>query len=216
MGQKTFGLSFKGKVEILISDAQRDINRLAESGINTSSLQSGLNTVTEEDKNSQEKKAVLQHLKEVLRKIEDEDAGTEWERLEKEIREEFDRLEEADRKLGNDKSHQLVSQLRNQTDQVIRSKNVLMGREVLEQISTVFFKLTRVYHFMAWIKDWNNRFGLIKWTDRNRARQLLNQGIDAINNHATAETLQPIIGNIIDLLPLDEKGKIDNDDSLLH
>jgi len=55
-------------------------------------------------------------LKEVLRKIEDEDAGTEWERLEKEIREEFERLEKADRELGNDKSHQLVGQLRSQTD----------------------------------------------------------------------------------------------------
>ena len=52
----------------MIRDAQRDINRLAESGINTESLQSELNTVSEEDKNSQEKKAVLQHLKEVLRK----------------------------------------------------------------------------------------------------------------------------------------------------
>ena len=71
----------------MIRDAQRDINRLAESGINTESLLAELNMVIEENKNSQEKKAVLQHLKEVLRKIEDEDAGTEWERLEKEIRE---------------------------------------------------------------------------------------------------------------------------------
>ena len=200
----------------MIRDAQRDINRLAESGINTESLQAELNSVIEENKNSQEKKAVLQHLKEVLRKIEDEDAGTEWERLEKKIREEFERLEKADRELGNEKSHQLVSQFRNQADQVIRSKNVLMGREVLEQIETLFFQLTSVYHFMAWIRDWNNRFGQIRWQDRNRARQLLNQGIDVINNHATAETLQPIIGNIVDLLPPEEKGKIGNDNSLLH
>ena len=71
----------------MIRDAQRDINRLAGSGINTETLQNELNTVAEENKNSQEKKAVLQHLKEVLRKIEDEDTGTEWERLEQEIRE---------------------------------------------------------------------------------------------------------------------------------
>lgn len=155
----------------MIRDAQRDINRLAESGINTESLQSELNTVGEEDKNSQEKKAVLQHLKEVLRKIEDEDAGTEWERLEKEIREEFERLEKADRELGNDKSHQLVSQLRNQTDQVIRSKNVLMGRDVLEQITTVFFQLTMIYQCMGLIRDCSNNFGRFRWKDANRARQ---------------------------------------------
>lgn len=36
---------------------------------------------------------VLQHLKEVLRKIEDLDKGTEWQRVESELREEFERLE---------------------------------------------------------------------------------------------------------------------------
>ena len=80
----------------------------------------------------------------MLRKIEDEDAGTEWERLEKEIREEFERLEKADRELGNDKSHQLVGQLRSQTDQVIRSKNVLMGRDVL---GCLLARLARIWRF---------------------------------------------------------------------
>jgi len=99
---------------------------------------------------------------------------------------------------------------------VIRSKNVLMGRDVLGQIGTLFFHLTTIYHFMAWIRDWNQRFGSIRWLDRNRARQLLNQGMDAFNNHATADNLRPIIGNIIDLLPPEEKETIENDDSLLH
>lgn len=188
----------------MIRDAQRDINRLAESGINTEALQSELNTVIEEDKNSQEKKAVLQHLKEILRKIEDEDAGTEWERLEKEIREEFERLEKADRELGNDKSHQLVSQLRNQTDQVIRSKNVIMGRELLDQISHVFFQLTMIYQCMGLIRDCNNNFGRFRWKDASRARQLVNQGMAIMANQPTVEQLQPIAAQLVGLMPDDE------------
>lgn len=188
----------------MIRDAQRDINRLAESGINTESLQAELNTITEENKNSQEKKAVLQHLKEVLRKIEDEDAGTEWERLEKEIREEFERLEKADRELGNDKSHQLVSKLRNQTDQVIRSKNVLMGRDVLEQITHVFFQLTMIYQCMGLIRDCNNNFGRFRWKDANRARQLVNQGMAAMANQPTVEQLQPIAAQLVELMPRED------------
>ena len=143
----------------MIRDAQRDINRLAGSGIETSVLQKELDSVSEENKNSQEKKAVLQHLKEVLRKIEDENAGTEWERLEQEIREEFERLEKADTELGNEKSHQLTNHLRSQTDQIIRSKNVVMGRELLEQIKTVFFQLTMIYQCMGLIRSCNNNFG---------------------------------------------------------
>ena len=199
----------------MIRDAQRDINRLAESGINTASLQSELNVVEEENKNSQEKKAVLQHLKEVLRKIEDEDAGTEWERLEKEIREEFERLEKADRELGNDKSHQLVSQLRNQTDQVIRSKNVLMGRDLLEQISHVFFQLTMVYQCMGLIRDCNNNFGRFRWKDASRARQLVNQGMAAMANQPTVEQLQPIAAQIVRLMEDPDENGV-NKDNFLH
>lgn len=188
----------------MIGDAQRDIDRLAESGINTESLQAELNMVIEENKNSQEKKAVLQHLKEVLRKIEDEDAGTEWERLEKEIREEFERLEKADRELGNDKNHQLVSQLRNQTDQVIRSKNVLMGRDVLEQITHVFFQLTMIYQCMGLIRECNNNFYRFRWKDAGRAHQLVNQGMAAMSNQPTVEQLQPIAAQLIELMPRED------------
>ena len=188
----------------MIRDAQRDINRLAGSGINTETLQNELNTVAEENKNSQEKKAVLQHLKEVLRKIEDEDTGTEWERLEQEIREEFERLEKADRELGNDKSHQLTNNLRSQTDQVIRSKNVLMGRDLLDQIRTVFFQLTMIYQCMGLIRDCSNNFGRFRWKDASRARQLVNQGMGIIGNNPTVEQLQPIAAQLIDLMPRDE------------
>lgn len=197
----------------MIRDAQRDINRLAESGIDTNTLQTELDTVIEENKNSQEKKAVLQHLKEVLRKIEDEDAGSEWERLEKEIREEFERLEKADRELGNEKSHQIVNQLRSQTDQVIRSKNVLMGRELLKQIGHVFFQLTMIYQCMGLIRDCNNNFGRFRWKDASRARQLVNQGMAIIANNPTVEQLQPIAAQLVGLMPDDEAG---NKGGFLH
>lgn len=197
----------------MVRDGQKDINRLAESGINTESLQNELNRVVEEDRTSQEKKAVLQHLKEVLRKIEDEDAGTEWERLEKEIREEFERLERADKDLGNDKSHQQTSHLRSQADQVIRSKNVLMGRDLLDQIRTVFFQLTMIYQCMGLIRDCSNNFGRFRWKDAGRARQLVNQGMAIIANNPTVEQLQPIAAQLVDLMPDDQRP---NDDGLLH
>ena len=197
----------------MLRDAQRDINRLAESGVNTEALQNELNGVMDEDKNSQEKKAVLQHLKEVLRKIEDEDAGSEWDRLEREIREEFERLEKADRELGNDKSHQLTNHLRSQADQVIRSKNVLMGRDLLDKIRTVFFQLTMIYQCMGLIRDCSNNFGRYRWKDASRAQQLVNQGMAIIGNNPTVEQLQPIAAQLVGLMPDDEAG---NKGGFLH
>ena len=115
---------------------------LSESGIDVNDLQNELATIRTDNENTTEKKEVLNHLRELLRKIEKLDAGTEWQRLEKELREEFDKLEKAQNDLGNEKSAQLVNQLRTQTDNAIRTKKVQVGREVLEQINSLFFQFT--------------------------------------------------------------------------
>lgn len=187
-----------------LAEAQRSINRLNGAGVNTSDLQNKLDAVKNEAANSSEKKAVLQHLKEVLREIEDQDDATEWDRLEAELREEFERLEKAQNDLGNDKTAQIVNQLRQQTDQVIRSKDVKMGHEVLGQINSLFMHLTLLYQCMGFIQHYNGRFGSVRWSDSSRARQLLNQGLEAINNNPTVDTLHPIVCSLIDLMPKDD------------
>lgn len=188
-----------------LAEAQRSISRLNGAGVNTSDLQNKLDAVKNEATNSSEKKAVLQHLKEVLREIEDQDDATEWDRLEAELREEFERLEKAQDDLGNDKTVQIVNQLRQQTDQVIRSKDVKMGHEVLNQINSLFIHLTLLYQCMGFIHHYNGRFGSVRWTDSSRARQLLDRGLDAINNNPTVDTLHPIVCGLIDLMPEEEK-----------
>lgn len=197
----------------MIETAQRDLKMLSKYNIDIVTLKEELDGVIDENKNSHEKKAVLQHLKEVLRKIEDVLIATEWQRLEKDLREEFEHLEKADRELGNDKSHQLTNNLRSQTDQVIRSKNVLMGRDLLDQICTVFFQLTKIYQCMGLIRDCSNNFGRFRWKDASRARQLVNQGMAIIGNNPTVEQLQPIAAQLVNLMPDDQKP---NDDGLLH
>ena len=170
-----------------LSEAQRSIDRLSNDGVNTDDLQAKLRQVKEEAENSSEKKAVLQHLKEVLREIENKDDETEWDRIEREIREEFDRLELAQKELGDAKTAQNVEQLRRQTDQVIRSKDVRMGHEVLEQINALFMHLTMLYQLIGLIRHYNDQFGSTRWTNSTRARQLINQGIQIINNNPTED-----------------------------
>ena len=189
----------------MIRDAKRDIRRLENDGVGVDDLKSRLSTVENENANSQEKKAVLQHLKEVLRKIEVKDSETEWQRLEKELREEFEKLEESDEERGNEKSHAAVNQLRAQTDQVINSKNIQMGRDVLVQIKKLYFSLNLIDILIAIFLHWNEEFNSIQWQNPPRARQLINQGLSIIQDNPSAEKLFPIGKQVIDLLPDDEK-----------
>ena len=187
-----------------IAEAQRSIDRLSNAGVSTKEVEVDLDSVKDEAANSSEKKMVLQHLKEVLRKIEDLDESTEWQRLEQELREEFERLEKAQKDLGNDKTDRLVNQLRSQTDQAIRNKDVRVGREVLDQINSLFVHLTMVYQCMGLIRDCHHRFTSITWKDGSRARHLVNKGLEEINNQPTVEKLLPIARQIIELMPDNE------------
>ena len=197
------------RIDKELLEAQRSIDQLENAGVDVESLQNDLDVVKEEARNSSEKKAVLQHLKEVLRKIEDRDDETEWDRVEAELREEFERLEKAQNDLGNEKTAQIVEQLRKQTDQAIRAKDVKVGKDTLEQINSLFIHLTLLYQCMGFIEHYNRIFARINWNDSSRARQLLNKGLDAIKNSPSVDTLHPIVCSLIDLMPSDVRQDAD-------
>lgn len=188
------------------AEAESAMKTLSESGIDVNELQEELAAIRTDNENTTEKKEVLNHLRELLRKIEKLDAGTEWERVEKELREEFDKLEKAQDDLGNERSAQLVDQLRTQTDNAIRSKNVQVGREVLEQVTRLFFELTILFQRMGFIRYCNERFASLHWKDSLRARQLVNRGMEQINNNPTTERLRSIAAELSELRLPEEDG----------
>ena len=190
------------------AEAESGMETLSESGIDVNDLQNELAAIRTDNENTTEKKEVLNHLRELLRKIEKLDAGTEWQRLEKELREEFDKLEKAQNDLGNEKSAQLVNQLRTQTDNAIRTKNVQVGREVLEQINSLFFQLTMLYQCMGIIRYCNERFASMHWKDSSRARQLVNRGMEQINNNPTTEGLRQITAELLGLMPKEDADNV--------
>lgn len=191
-----------------IGTAQRSLETLAESGIQTDSLKHELERIIELVENGNDPMRSQSNLKELLRKIEDLDDSTEWQRLENRIREEFETLEMAQTNLGDEKTESIVAQLRTQTDQAIRNRDIRTGRKVLEQITSLFFQMTMVYQCMGAIRSWNDRFSSIDWEDSSRARQLINLGLEEINNQPTTERLLPIARELLKLMPREDSSNI--------
>lgn len=199
----------KAFVEEQLPKAQRAINSLRSEGHDVSDLERQLKTVEDEHANSTEHKMVMQHLKEVLRKIEDFQDSTEWQRVEAQLRKEFDRLVKANSDLGNEKTTQAVNALRAQVDDVIRQQNIELARELKDAAHHLFFQLTMVYQCQYFIEDLNRDFDYIQWKDRNHARTLINKGLALISDRPTREQLQPIAAALSDLLPDYEREKRD-------
>lgn len=113
----------------------------------------------------------------------------------------FDELEKDQQKYGDSNTAQMVNQLRSSVDQAIRAKDVKLAKDVLQQVRDLDYKLALIEYLAVWIINWNRDFDSQNWKDRNRARQLVNQGMSIINNSPTAEKLLPIVQQMINLLP---------------
>ncbi|NRT14797.1 molecular chaperone DnaK [Flavobacterium sp. 28A] len=203
-----------------IRKAKGSVEELKDDGINADKVQKIENDITELEKkfdNSKNdvdgKQEVLTNLRKTLKTIDELSETTEWPKLEEELKEEFYRLEKANKDLGNDKTTQIVNQLRNQLEEVIQSQDIKLGKALAEEIHSVFFQMTLVYQLINFIRQHNQNFGSYHWKDSNRARQLLNDGLQQIGENPTTDDLHPIVIDLVNLLPDTEKPS--GDDTVL-
>lgn len=159
------------------------------------------------------KQEVLADLRKSLKTIDELSDTTEWPKLEEEIKEEFYRLEKANKDLGNEKTNAIVNQFRSQVEEVIQSKDIKLGTALLEEIHNYFFQLTLIYQIMDTIRRFNTNFDSYHWRDEGRARQLLNDGLSKLNSNPDVEELRSIVIALFELLPNDERPS--GDDSVL-
>lgn len=152
------------------------------------------------EKSSEDGRMHLQaDLRRAFLKMEEVEQNHEWEALEAEIREEFDRLEDANNDLGN-KYDQQVAYVRSQVDMAIRAKDVRQGRAVLDEINHLFVSVTLIYQLMGIIDYYLKNFNSTQWKDASRARQLLQQGKEIASTNPSEDQLRPIVRSVFDLM----------------
>ncbi len=156
---------------------------------------------------------VLDKLREQLKVLDEIEGATAWPTLEAELKDEFYRLEKAQKELGNDQTARAVDELRRQLDEVLRAKDEKLGHTLLEEIERLFVQLTFIYQLINVVQQHNNNFGYYNWRNPQQARQILNEGMQIIASNPTVERLHPIVRRIFDLLPDNQRPS--SDDSVL-
>ena len=147
------------------------------------------------------RKEVFDKMREILIKVDELHKGKSWDILKKEIKSEFEKTEKESEEIGSDEEKEELSSLWKDVDSVIKLKDEDLGRELLEKIEELFFRITLIYQLIGRIKHWNESFNEIKWTDSNKARQILNAAIQTLNTNPSKETLLPFVISLNDLLP---------------
>ena len=183
------------------SKAQATLDKLRREGCEPDDEEKCLTDAKQEMDNGSEKHQVLAHLREALRKIDDLEQGSEWERLEKQLRGQFRMLESDNQKYGNAETSAQVEEIRKETDTIIRRHDVALAKAEIDKINALSYKIARIEYYIAWIHRWYKDFNSIQWKDTARARTLIANGMTLISAGPTTEQLEPIVGQLAALAP---------------
>lgn len=123
-----------------------------------------------------------------------------------ELNDAFDRLEELNDQYGDDKTVQVVEQLRAHVTTALESNDLKIVTGLASQIRSINFALidqgAGVALEISIIKGFDDDFDMNDWKDRTKARKLINDAKQIINaNRPTKDNLRPIVSELYGLLP---------------
>jgi len=150
------------------------------------------------------KKDVLDSLRRVLKKLDEIQDAAEWPKTEEELKEVYYRLEKANEEFGDEKSSALVQQFKGQISDVVKDQNVKVAQELIDNMRSLDFALVDqglgAQMEIMMLKNFSDEFDTLDWKDKNKAREVLNQGIQMAAKNPTKEKLRPIVIELYKLL----------------
>ncbi|MFC4232662.1 Hsp70 family protein [Parasediminibacterium paludis] len=154
---------------------------------------------------------VLSNLREQLRHLDKVTEETEWSRVEKELKENYYRLEDLiDRVKANDEDERInwnmvnanKEELNGKIEKLVKNPDVYEGKAVLDDLNGLIHTLIRIAAgaalLMRWIKEFDDEFNDIQWKDRNKARTIINKGLQMIPNNPSEEQLENVLSQVRD------------------
>lgn len=163
------------------------------------------------------KMKILDSLRKELLKLDGAEKSAEYPKVEEELKEAFYELEDLIEKIkrnaddGNLNIKQIESHLeeyKKRIEHIIKEKNIKEAKELTKEIGQLDFELRNAVTGNAMdvqlLRHLNDTFGSCHWKDANKAKQLLNHGLQMATDGNTSG-IRPILVQLIGLMPDDEK-----------
>ena len=162
---------------------------------------------------------ILDGLRKELLKLDSAEKVAEWPKVEQELKDAFYKLEDLiekikansdDDDLNMDKVEAHIQEYKKTIEQVIKDKNTKEAKHLISEIGSLDFNLRNAVTGNAidvqFLKHIDSDFNSYHWKDRNKARQLCNQGLQMATAGNTGG-IRNILVQLIALMPDDEKPK---------
>jgi molecular chaperone DnaK len=156
-------------------------------------------------------------LRKELLKLDSAEKAAEWPKVEQELKDAFYELEDLiekikrnshDDDLNMDKVEAHIQEYKKTIEQVIKDKNSKEAKHLISEIGSLDFNLRNAVTGNAmdvqFLKHIDSDFNSYHWKDRNKARQLCNQGLQMATAGNTSGIRQILI-QLIELMPENER-----------
>ncbi len=177
-----------------------------------------LETQLENEKgNAPGRMKIFENLRKELLKIDELEKTSTWPELESELKSAFFDLEDLINKIKNNsddgelnmsKVEAHINEYRTNVESIIRAKDSKEAKRLTREIGQLDFDLRNAVTGNAmdvqFLRHIDSDFDTYHWKDRNRARQLVNQGL-TLSTQGKTNAIRPILIEIINLMPEDEK-----------
>ena len=183
------------------------LEKLEANDIDTSELQEALSQVREEHERNTETKMTLQHLKEVLRRIESLESSTQDRVLVAELNHLLDQLKEVLQKANDEELQERFAQLQTRANEAIQAGNVPVLKQMIEQTRQLYIAANLRQELIRFVIVNSIRFSSIDWKNREIARRALEQAENAIHNNAPTRNIHRAVMNIIEQMPESEAAR---------
>jgi molecular chaperone DnaK len=152
----------------------------------------------------------LNNIKDYFIKVDNELDNLEWPKLEDEIRQSLNTLEDLVSKCrehnlkGHEQDQKDFEALKSKFEQVRISKNQQLGQSLLDDVNSRDYRIRDRHagkeNAISYIRSLNNSFGTLDWKDSSQARIEIDKGMALINSGAGESELKQQLGRIINLM----------------
>lgn len=189
-----------------IASAYQCLYNLSQDGLtDIQSLKQQLRQVEEENRNSQEKKAVLQHLKEVLRKIELLEGSTEWQRAQYQLEKVMQELKTLQNTYGDETTEMKVHQFELQLQEVADSADVRMAVLLESSIRRYMRSLEILRNYVSWVYHFDGHYEIYRWRDAEKARKAIDKALEIVKDKPSIPRLDPLLDLLFELRIVEQK-----------
>jgi molecular chaperone DnaK len=148
-------------------------------------------------------------INELAIKLDEIDKSVEWPQTENELNDELKYIEELLEICNDEKSERALLQIKPEVAKAIKIKDIKRAKDALGRLSILKWHiLFEQPHF--WVDQLhriNEEFDEIKWSDRSKARGLVEKGCSIVASGQFTDEIKDIVSRLWDLMPEAEREK---------